>query len=84
MKDVHRQREEEKGSYTGQKKQTGYCKVTFFTDQQVYQADCLTADQAIPDEQVLDSTSGRAETVVKSQLGDMGLSISDSIWSLLS
>ena len=32
MKDVHRQREEEKGSYTGQKKQTGYCKVTFFTD----------------------------------------------------
>ena len=42
------------------------------------------ADQAIPDGQVLDSTSGRAETVVKSQLGDMGLSISDSIWSLLS
>lgn len=41
----------------------------------LHQADNLTsADQMIPDLLVEDSVSGRAETVIKSQFGDMGLS----------
>lgn len=39
-------------------------------------------DQAIPDGWVEDSISGKAEVIIKSQFGDTGFSISDSILSL--
>ena len=51
----------------------------------VYQADYrTTVDQATPDWLVWDSISGRAQTVIKSWYGDVGLSMSDSFWGLLS
>ena len=50
----------------------------------VYQVDDLTsADQVVPDGLVQDSISGSDKTVIKSQFGDVRLSVSDSILALL-
>lgn len=52
---------------------------------QVYQAEYLTnADQAIAGGLVEDYISGRTKTATKSWFSEVGLSISDSILSLLS
>lgn len=61
-----------------------YCKVTFHLGMnRLHQADNLTsADQMIPDLLVEDSVSGRAETVIKSQFGDIRFHISTSILNL--
>lgn len=70
------------------KNQADFCKVTFLQGMAwCYQADYLTiADQATSDSLIWDSISGRAEILMKlkSQLGDVGLSISSSILGLLS
>ena len=47
------------------------------------QSDYLTnADQMIPDGLVQYSISERGKSVIKSQFGDTGLTINDSIWGL--
>lgn len=69
------------------KKWVDYCKVTSVqVKAEVYQVDSLSsADQEIPDWLVQDFITGKVETVtVKSQFGDMELSISNSILSPLS
>ena len=73
-------REEEQGSHVRQTRQVGYGQVTWLLGMAGVRG---SGDQVVSACLGSDSISGTAEIIIKSGLGDMGLSISNSILGLL-